>query len=178
MTEPLPQFQYHPDPVLTGMVAESNKPCVCCMRNRGFIYRGPAYATGDYEDSFCPWCIADGSAAQKFDVSFVDDHPLRQAKVSEQVVVTLTTRTPGYRSWQTDEWLCHCGDAAAYCGDASVEEVASMSPKEKSRFLKRYVLDEEEWEEIRPDYRQGGDPGIYRFQCLHCGQVLFGMDCT
>lgn len=177
MNEEFPHFRYHPNPILTGMVVESSKVCVCCSQYRGFIYIGPVYARGDHEESLCPWCIADGSAAQKLDASFADDRPLQQAKVSDAVVKTVSRQTPGYISWQTDEWLSHCDDAAAYCGDASAQDVASMLPSEKFRFLAKYKLDEDEWEEIRPSYSAGGDPGIYKFQCIHCGEVLFGMDC-
>jgi uncharacterized protein CbrC (UPF0167 family) len=31
-----------------------------------------SYAIEELEDAFCPWCIADGSAAEQFDAEFVD----------------------------------------------------------------------------------------------------------
>ena len=38
MSEPLPVFRYHPDPVRTGSIAASVKECRCCGRSRGYIY--------------------------------------------------------------------------------------------------------------------------------------------
>ena len=58
----LPTFKYHPDPVATGNVVQSDTECVCCGKARGFIYAGPVYAIEEYDHCICPWCIADGSA--------------------------------------------------------------------------------------------------------------------
>lgn len=178
MNQQLPRFRYHLDPLTSGAIINSNKVCQCCNMNRGFIYDGPTYAIQDLSQAFCPWCIADGSAARKFDAVFVDDRSLVRAQLAPEIISEVTTRTPGCRSWQTDEWLSHCGDAAAFCGDASLEEVAHMKPSEQSRFLLRYQLDQDEFGEMLESYTKGGDPGIYKFQCLHCGVALFGMDCT
>jgi len=68
----LPSFRYHPDPVGTGSVTASDAECVVCGERRGFIYAGPVYAEGDYEDAVCPWCIADGSASESLGATFVD----------------------------------------------------------------------------------------------------------
>ncbi len=36
----LPTFKYHPDPLATGSVIESNVECVCCGQARGLhLYR-------------------------------------------------------------------------------------------------------------------------------------------
>src|SRR5580698_1256897 len=43
MSEKLPSFRYHPDPLATGAVKPSDVVCSCCQRNRGFIYTGPVY---------------------------------------------------------------------------------------------------------------------------------------
>jgi hypothetical protein len=44
MTEPLPSFRYHPDPVATGSIEPSDAVCRCCGRARGYIYAGPVCA--------------------------------------------------------------------------------------------------------------------------------------
>jgi hypothetical protein len=69
---PLPTFRYHPDPVATGSIAASDKPCLACQQVRGFIYTGPVYVEADVDEAICPWCIADGSAHAQFDAEFVD----------------------------------------------------------------------------------------------------------
>jgi len=43
----LPKFKYHPDPIATGSVAESENICACCEQARGYIYSGPVYSEAD-----------------------------------------------------------------------------------------------------------------------------------
>src|SRR5215207_3366213 len=71
--KPLPTFKYHPDPLATGMVRESDETCVVCGRRRGYVYVGSVAAIGKYIDEICPWCIADGSAHTALDATFTDD---------------------------------------------------------------------------------------------------------
>ena len=42
---------------------------------RGYAYTAGFYAEEDV-DAICPWCIADGSAAARFDGSFTDEDAL------------------------------------------------------------------------------------------------------
>jgi hypothetical protein len=67
-----PEFPYHPDPRATGSVVVSDTSCVACGQSRGFVYAGPVYSQGELIDSLCPWCIADGSAAEKYEAEFTD----------------------------------------------------------------------------------------------------------
>jgi hypothetical protein len=67
----LPSFRCHPDPVGTGFVAPSDAACPSCGLARGHAYTGPVYAIEEI-DGLCPWCIADGSADEKFGASFTD----------------------------------------------------------------------------------------------------------
>lgn len=66
----LPKFRYHLNPLKTGSIIKSDKECESCDKVRGFIYTGSVYSIHSVDD-ICPWCIADGSAAEKFDASFV-----------------------------------------------------------------------------------------------------------
>jgi uncharacterized protein CbrC (UPF0167 family) len=113
MPESLPTFRHHPDPVATGSIEASNGTCPCCEQARGFAYVGPVYAEGEVE-GLCPWCIADGSAAERFGAELTEV----DGDVPEPVLVELTTRTPGFIGWQQERWLTHCGDGAAYLGKA------------------------------------------------------------
>jgi len=113
----LPVSKYHPDPVATGSVeANDGKPCLCCNRIRGYIYTGPAYSEKFHYLSgcLCPWCIADGSAAKRFQAVFTDTGELDG--LPGAVCVELETRTPGFNGWQQEHWLTCCGDATAYLG--------------------------------------------------------------
>jgi len=176
MTEPLPKFRYHPDPVATRAIKQSATECACCGKSRGYIYVGPVYAVDDLNESICPWCIADGQVADKFDASFADSYPLSQAKVPDPVIAEVHLRTPGYVSWQQDHWLAHCGDACEFHGDASTEEVANASADTKAHWLETYRQDEKTWLWATTGYQPGGDSALYKFVCRHCHQVLFGWD--
>lgn len=88
----LPKFRYHPDPIASGSVVASEKKCECCQKTRGFIYNGPTYTEKNLdEESLCPWCIADGSASQKFEATFVDAESFVEG-VSETSVKEITER--------------------------------------------------------------------------------------
>lgn len=43
--------------------------CDCCEQQTSVYYSGPFYCVDEVEH-LCPWCIADGSAAEKFAGSF------------------------------------------------------------------------------------------------------------
>ena len=177
MTKSLPTFKYHPDPIATGVIESIDIDCVCCGQSRGYIYIGPVYSIADLEDSYiCPWCIADGSAAAKFNANFSDDAPLLDAGLSQSIVDEVTTRTPAYTSWQQGEWLSHCNDGCEFHGDASVKDVEKASPATKAQWMTHYKQGEKDWQWVSDGYRSGGGSALYKFICRHCGQILFGWD--
>ena len=100
----LPTFRYHPDPVCSGSIVESEKKCRCCGQARGYIYSAPVYSPENLDNAFCPWCIADGSAHSKFRATFVDAEAFADG-IPESAIDEITQRTPGYASWQTDAGL-------------------------------------------------------------------------
>jgi uncharacterized protein CbrC (UPF0167 family) len=178
MTEPLPRFRYHPDPLATGAVEASSAACACCGRVRGFAYVGPVYAEEDLDVPLCPWCIADGRAAAELGACFVDSDPLAQAGVARDVIDEITLRTPGYFSWQQECWLAHCGDACEFHGDASVEDIAGASSETKADWRAEYRHTEATWDRITANYRPRGAQAFYKFVCRHCGRVRLGWDCA
>lgn len=94
----LPTFKYHPDPVATGCIQPSDTMCVACKQARGFIYTGPVYSDEDLDDLLCPWCIADGTACEKFDASFADPEGVGGyglwLAISHEIVDEVAYRTP------------------------------------------------------------------------------------
>ncbi|MFC4160676.1 CbrC family protein [Chitinimonas lacunae] len=177
MSHDLPLFRYHPDPIATGAVEPSDSICQCCGQARGYLYTGSIYALEDL-DHICPWCIADGSAAARFDASFIDDYPLLTAGMPAEVVTEVSRRTPGYLSWQQEAWLTHCHDACEFHGDASLADIRNASDATKAAWMADYRLDEEVWQRIEEGYQPGGNPAIYKFVCRHCQQILFAWDCS
>ncbi|MFE7531984.1 CbrC family protein [Kitasatospora sp. NPDC057542] len=123
MSANLPYFRYHPDPVASGSIRESAETCACCERATGWTYTATFYTAQDVTGRFCPWCIADGSAAERFEGDFTDSFGLDgvDAETLEQV----TRRTPGFHAWQDPHWLVHCNDAAAFIGEVGYTELTA-----------------------------------------------------
>ncbi|MCO1987260.1 hypothetical protein FA421_32030, partial [Pseudomonas aeruginosa] len=115
MNPPLPHFRYHPEPLASGSIEASATTCQCCGKARGYVYTGSPYSRHELPPgSLCPWCIADGSAAARYEASFSDDYPLLDAGVAADIVTEVCERTPGYTSWQQERWLVCCEDACAF----------------------------------------------------------------
>jgi uncharacterized protein CbrC (UPF0167 family) len=174
----LPEFPYHPDPVATGNVKSSSKQCRCCGQTRDYIYLGSVYAIEDLEEAICPWCIADGSAAEKFDATFVDSYPLSRAGIPKNIVEEVTRRTPGYNSWKQEEWRVCCADACEFHGDAPQAEVHSLSGDALEELLSELQWSPSDWNDFVGGYTPGGDPVVYKFICRHCKRRHYGFDCS
>jgi len=96
----LPNFKYHPDPLSTGSIVESSNECECCGEQRGFIYSGPAYASEEYVECICPWCISSGLALSKLEVDFTDYAGIggygRWDEVERKEKEVVTFQNPGF----------------------------------------------------------------------------------
>lgn len=171
----LPTFKYHPDPISTGSIIESTALCKCCGESRGYIYTSNVYTTEELNNEICPWCIADGSTARKFDATFVDAYPLHQAGIGTSIIIEVTTRTPGFDAWQQEVWLTHCNDACAFLGDASKDDVLSIA-NDRLQVIGGEDMDYEMMEAIAKNYVPKGSPSFYKFRCVHCNKILYAMD--
>ena len=109
----LPKFKYHPNLYHTGIVSYGSKVCNCCGKTVEAYIDTPMYSVED-TDCICFECIADGSAAAKFDGTFIQsaDH-VDNPEAREE----LFHRTPGYMSWQGENWKACCNDYCAYMGE-------------------------------------------------------------
>lgn len=178
----LPKFKYHPDPVVTGSVEESDTECVCCGEARGFIYSGPVYAVEEYDQCICPWCIADGSAHDKLEASFTDDAGIggygMWDEVPEEVVEEVANRTPGFSGWQQEQWWTHCGDAAQFIGRAGRKELKALGDPAIVAIQESTGLsDGPEWDHFLASLEKEGSPTAYMFRCRKCGQLGGYQDC-
>lgn len=179
----LPAFRYHPDPVATGSVrVTDSQPCLCCSRIRGAIYDGPVYSERfhNLSGAICPWCIAEGSAAKRFGAEFSYAGALEG--ISAEVREELALRTPGYTGWQQEQWLCCCGEPAAYLGTAGAEELDGEFGEAKQPLvewlMREMDSDEAEAGEFVAGLHRDGDATAYVFQCLRCGEWLAYADRT
>ncbi|MFL5382629.1 MAG: CbrC family protein [Longimicrobiaceae bacterium] len=170
----LPHFKYHPDPIATGSIEPSDTVCVSCGRARGYIYTGPVHATEELDGSLCPWCIADGSAAERFDAEFTDPAGIASGlwpAVPDAVVLEVSRRTPGFTGWQQERWWTHCGDAGEFLGRAGADDLAGRWSGALAAIRDDVLVDDEEWEEILPTLHPDGDATAYVFRCRTCGQL-------
>lgn len=176
-----PTFRYHPDPVGTGSAVPTSEPCGLCHQPTDLRYEGPVYAEQEPEiDVVCLRCIADGSAARAFgsggELAEFTDAAIRNGVVGvpRSVVEEVAHRTPGFASWQSEEWMYHCADAAAFLGCVGWPELGGL-PDALSSLRGEYAEDgpfseanDDRWHFLDAD----GDATAYLFRCLHCGVHL------
>jgi uncharacterized protein CbrC (UPF0167 family) len=170
----LPKFKYHPDPVGTGSIEKSDQKCLVCEESRGFIYTGQAYAEKELDDAICPWCIADGTAHEKFDAEFVDSGGVGGygvwESVSPEIIEEVSHRTPGFIGWQQERWFTHCSDAAEFIGRVGCKELLNYGPQAVSTIKEDIDLEDEEWDQYFSSLSKDDQPTAYLFKCRHCGE--------
>jgi uncharacterized protein CbrC (UPF0167 family) len=170
----LPDFRYHPDPLRTGSIKESDAVCIVCKQARGYVYALTPYGKGEYTACICPWCIADGTAHEQLQVEFNDAAAIggwgQWSHVAPAVIEAVAYRTPGFAGWQGEMWFTHCGDAAAFLGVVGHKELLEAGPEAIAaiRQAVSYVGDDE-WEPFLRSLDKNGSPTAYLFRCLHCG---------
>ena len=170
-SEALPQFRYHPDPVGSGSVTTSTSICACCGKARGFIYEGPAYSEDDIDDALCPWCIADGSAFVKYEVTFVDSEAFDD-DASEDAMSTISERTPGFNTWQSEKWPSCCGEPAAFVTPAGYSEIHAKYPRLEGTLM-MYIVQQMGISggaatRTLQSLKRDESPTAFLFKCLHC----------
>ncbi|MDR0518063.1 MAG: CbrC family protein [Fibromonadaceae bacterium] len=183
-TDNLPKFKYHPNPIETGAfkTGETVK-CDCCEQETNIYYTGPFYSIDEIE-ALCPFCIANGKAAEKFDGDFQDSCSIEKIlpNINEPNMVNIQgaeeevcKRTPGYSGWQQEVWLSHCGDLCAFIGYVGWDEI-----KDK---LSDFVDLETDCKKIGkmpveelPKYLNNDSCRGYLFQCLYCKKYRLHYD--
>ncbi len=168
----LPVFKYHPDPIRSGSLVKSKKKCECCKKARGYIYTASAYSEDDLEEALCPWCIADGSAHTKFDATFIDEASFPD-DIPAAVVEEIAHRTPGYSSWQSEQWFSCCRDAMAFLEPVGLAEIRERYPNLEADVLAGIIndlnLSGSAAKRMLGVLQRDAGPTAYVFQCLHCG---------
>lgn len=147
--------------------------CICCGKARGFIYAGPVYAEEELDARVCPWCIAHGSAAARFDAEFTDAAGAASGlwpAVPDAVEQEVSRCTPGFTRWQQERWWTHRGDAGEFPGRAGADDLAGRWSGALAAIRDGVLVDAGAWEQILPALDLEGDATAYVFRCLHCGQ--------
>lgn len=174
----LPDFPYHPDPVATGSIRESDAACCACGRARGYLYVLPLYSAQDVPGRVCPCCIADGTAADRFDGEFTDASEL--AGLPETVVDHVARHTPGFSTWQERRWLRHCGDAAVFLRPVGIRELRGQPDALEvlTQEMREGFHEERHLEHFLNALDAEGNPSAYLFRCQHCDAHLAYADFT
>ena len=114
----VPSFKYHPNPLSSGAIKDSDESCPCCGQARGYLYEGPVYCSEEVL-AVCPWCIADGSAHAKWEAEFTDavfeDSWGDRVDLPLEIVEEVLCRTPGVvGACQSITWWVHCNEPAEF----------------------------------------------------------------
>jgi uncharacterized protein CbrC (UPF0167 family) len=177
----LPKFKYSPNAYKINVFKEEEGICSVCNQQRKIQYNSSFYSEEEPE-YICPWCIADGSAAKRYDGEFNDaagvETPLGynsddvlKATFDEQIT-EVTQRTPSYVSWQQEVWLSHCNEPCAFIDYAESEMIRPFL-HELEADLEGSGYDSDLIEEALS--KEGSLVG-YLFQCLHCGTHRLHVD--
>lgn len=134
------------------------------------MYVGPIYCAANV-DEVCPWCIADGRAAMKWDASFNDIHGVHNTNVSREIVDIIYRRTPGFSTWQTNMWMFAETDAMVFLGEVNGKNLLNEGNTEKVEACLAALA---KWQSLRAvealmTIMPGGEPAIYLFQDRQTG---------
>lgn len=181
----LPFFKYHPDPIETGAFeTDEIIECDCCGKETSVYYTGPFYCIDDV-DVLCPWCIASGKAAKKFDGEFQDYASIEGispdpsvanlSNYREKSIREVTKRTPAYHSWQQGVWLGHCDDLCAFVGYVGWQEIEDKLDEfvDLDSDCTDFGLNREDLSKV---LRDNGSCQGYLFQCLTCKKYRLYFD--
>ena len=174
---PLPKFKYYPDPVGNQSILEKLAICPCCENARNYMYTGNIYCVDEIEE-VCPWCIADGAAAKKWDAGFMES--AFSNSVDPKIVEEINSRTPGYTTWQGARWLFSETDAMVFLGDVVGKKLLAEGNGAKIQAVLKTL------NEFGNDWKQedlvhlefGGQPSVYLFQDRETGAFAAYNDFT
>ncbi len=170
VSQPLPTFRFHPDPVLSGAIEPSPDACGCCGQARGYLYTGPCYVEDDFDAALCPWCIADGSAHTKFGVTFqeVDLGP----DLDEATADEIEERTPGITSFNPVAWPSCCGRPMAYLEPVGHAEIRARHPELPPLLIPQLEGEMEmslaEAKQLFASLHRDHSPCAHVFRCAKC----------
>jgi len=163
------KFKYHPNPLKTEAFKDDMAViCDCCGKETSIYYQGMYSAKN--VDYLCPSCIASGKAAEKFGGVFIQDADTYKTVDDPNKTHQLFKCTPGYESWQGENWLACCNDYCAFLGDVGTMELDDMGIADE-------VFNELAYSDIRKYLTKAGSCAGYLFQCLHCNKYHLNNDC-
>lgn len=165
----LPKFRYHPNVYDNQIVTFEKGKCQCCEKEVE-VFVNSMYSKENV-NCICMECVANGSAAEKFNGSFIQDADKRVS--DDEKVEELFKRTPGYVSWQGEHWLTCCDDYCQFIGDVGIKELDEIGITDE--VINEY--EEKTGLEVNRDYLQkAGHEAGYLFKCEHCNKYHIWVD--
>jgi len=174
MAEDVPDFPYYADPLADGCFEQRAITCEVCGQQRDWVYVGVMY-TEDEPESICPWCIADGRAAARFDGTFQDVSFADAA--SRESIDAVLTRTPSVATWNPIDWPDHCGECCTYMGDFQLEQHRHLlSLQTVQEDLAGIGGEIQLSPEELPQLAENGSLWLRLFKCRLCGVYRLALD--
>ena len=177
MNTAFPVFRFMAPEAVRDQFEASEGGCDCCGKATGWRYTGVIYGDAPDEHSVCPWCIADGSVAAKWDAAFsmVDD----RTECDEDAQKEAEQQTPGFPSWQ--DWyipVC-CGMPTEFLGDAGWEDLRGRWAGAVESMLADClpVVNDGELDGFLRSFKRGENPAAYVFRCIECAKLVGRWDC-
>lgn len=169
----LPKFKYSPNTYEIDIFEKEEGTCSVCNEKRAMKYTSSFYSVEDPE-YICPWCIADGKAAEKYEGEFNDYEGIENAEsIAKELLLQVSERTPSYVSWQQEVWLTHCNEPCAFIGYADTKTIETLM-EELNDDIENNGYDPEF---IKSSLTKDGSLVGYLFQCVHCNQHRLHVDC-
>ncbi|WP_081790755.1 CbrC family protein [Deinococcus phoenicis] len=171
-------FPYYADPLADGCFKQEAITCEVCEQRREWAYTGGLYAANE-PDSLCPWCVADGSAAARFEGTFQDVYFSETASTESRSAVL--ERTPRVVLWNPVHWPDHCGECCTYLGtldpSAQPQLAAQESIQWEARDLARSISATWTAEDLL-DCAVRGTMTLHLFRCRNCETYSLSLDGT
>ena len=170
----IPEFPYMPHAYKLGIITKDRHVCDCCEKTVTHMYDGVFYSVHEITN-LCPWCIAGGAAAMKYNGTFNEFYTDVPPDINEIV----SRRTPAISGWQDIQWESCCNDAMLY-----LEAIGTKKALEKYRgnaAFENEIHDFEpfpEFDQLQaelPDRRESSLL-VHVFKCRHCGRYRLNFD--
>lgn len=176
----LPKFKYSQNAYNIDVFQNIEGICSTCNEERQIKYTSSFYSINE-PDYICPWCIANGKAAEKYDGEFNDYYGIEnvssnssnsEAIIPKDLLLEITNKTPSYISWQQEVWLTHCNEPCAFIGYADIKIIEPLLEELSSDIENSgYGLDF-----IKSSLSKDGSLVGYLFQCVNCKKHRLHVD--
>jgi uncharacterized protein CbrC (UPF0167 family) len=140
------------------------EPCRSCGAPVQFLL------DSDEEAAVCYQCLRAGEAAIVKDTAsgMVDWDEANEGTTAPKELLIELVRTPGYTTWQGEQWQYCCDRPMVYIGTWGQEDFEEHAPNGDGRAFFLDIVDEADGE-LWEDRQMDAAITVYVFRCLNCG---------